>query len=90
MSAQAKQHVEDYKEFYIEIEVDLIELDKCKQRIKQKFIDKVDGFDNKKWFLTHEVDCYLKCFHSVDKEKLQTLMREDLQKWKRELQEAKN
>ena len=82
--------MEDFKEFYVEIEVDLIELDKRKQQIKQKFIDKVKGFENKNWFLTHDIDLYLRCFYSVDKERLQTLMREDLQKWKRELQEAKN
>ena len=48
------------------------------------------SYENKNWFLTHDIDLYLRCFHSVDKERLQTLMREDLQKWKRELQEAKN
>ena len=79
---QAERQFEDAKAFYEEIWMDVNELEKRKKEIKRKFAARVDCG------LTHDLRRYTSCFGGVDREQLEKLMKEDMEKWGRELDEA--
>ena len=65
------------------------ELEKRHAEIKLKFEGRINDKDNPNGILTNQLKTYHRCFGQLDREGLKTLMRNDMNLWEEELDEAR-